>query len=512
MKVQRTDTGEYLSCNRKNFILEGGEGRVYAAGGSCVKIYKDPNGTIPPGKIDALSTLACDDILAPLAAVTHNGKPVGYVMKLAKYCIPVPRILPKGWRRSNGFDDPMTAILQLRSVFERIHAGGALVIDPNENNFLMRDDFSGLVAIDVDSYATRAYPATAILPIVKDPQYPGFSRGSDWYGFGLLAFALMVGCHPFKGSMAGYGRKAADITQRMKDGASALQASARLPPTCLPLDVIPGVWRDWLETHLHTSERPLPPTISGNGVAVAVQVFAASDVIYERVGDLPGWLPIGVKPGRRGFIELVGAELRADTVTEIDGRIHLLANGNLSELVRSPALGWAVGRTIGQVSKHSSQLFPGVAIQYALGSCFASILSRPGRCAQVRLREIEGARLISAKFAGGAGKPKKTGVLRVAVDRAGQIEVHTWAGLFPGAFAAHWIDEVDVASVEVAELDTGVAAISHPDGAEIFRVSKPSDRRMIKDPKLAAAVLTSDRGTLLAQLDDGVYSARLSAG
>ena len=507
MRVQRTDTGEHLACTRKNFILEGGEGRVYAAGNSCVKVYKDPNGTIPTGKIDALSTLACDDILAPLAPVTHNGKPVGYVMKLAKYCVPLPRILPKGWRKANGFDDPMTAVLQLRSMFERIHAGGALVIDPNENNFLMRDDFSGLVAIDVDSYATANYPATAILPIVKDPRSAGFSAETDWYGFALLAFSLMVGCHPFKGSMAGYGRKADEIIRRMKDGASALQSGAKLPPTCLPLDVIPGVWRDWLQAHLHTAQRPLPPTESGNGVALAVQAFGASDVAYERVGDLPGLLPNGVRAARRGFVEVDGHELRADAVTAIDGRIHLLTGGKLSEVVF--AMNRRSARLIGEVSKHSSQLFPGVAIQYALGSCFASVLSRPGRCAQVRLREIEGARLIDAKFAGGSGKPKKTGVLRVAVDRGGQVEVHTWAGLCPGAFAAHWMDEVDVASVEVAELDTGVAAISHPEGAEIFRVSRPADRRLIKDARLAAAVLTSDAGTLLVQLDDGVYSARL---
>lgn len=507
MRVQRTDTGAHVELTRRNFILEGGEGAVYADGDYAIKVYKNPDGAIPVGKISALAPLACDDILAPIAPVMSGSRPVGYVMKLAKQCLPLPRVLPKGWRASNGFDSAMEVVLQLRYLFERVHAGGALVIDPNDANFLMREDFSGLVAIDVDSYATGSYPATAIQKIVRDPSTKSFSKSfskeSDWYGFGLLAFALLVGAHPFKGSMPGYGRKAEEIIRRMVDGASALRTGAKLPPTCFPIDVLPGIWRDWFEVILHSNARPLPPT-SGYVRKMAAVAFKAVEVIFERLYDAPS-----LRGLRGGYVEVLGSKFRAEAVSEIGGRFHLLSSGKLYEVANMVALGRAVSKPVGTVSHHSTQLFPGVAIQYLLGSCYASILSRPGRCAQVRLKEIEGARLVDAKFAGGAGKPGKTGVLRVAVDRRGQIEVHTWAGLRPGKFDAHWSEEVDTATVEVAELDTGVAAISTAGGAELFRVSRPLQRRSVKSDRLATGVYSSDAGTLLVELSDGVYSAKL---
>lgn len=503
MRVQRADTGAHVELTRRNFILEGGEGAVYADGEFAIKVYKDPDGSIPVGKITALAPLACGDILAPIAPVMKGSRPVGYVMKLARDCLPLPRVLPKGWRSSNGFHDAMAVVLQLRSLFERVHAGGALVIDPNDANFLMREDFRGVVAIDVDSYATGSYPASAIQPIVRDPSTKAFSKESDWYGFALLAFALLVGAHPFKGSMTGYGRKAEEIIRRMTDGASALRKGAKLPPTCFPVDVLPAMWRDWLEVVLHSTERPLPPS-TGAAPQMATVTFKAAEVVFERL-----YGPPSLRTVRHGWATVLGTKFRAEAVSEIDGRFHLLASGKLFEVVKMVALGRAVAKVVGTISRHSTQLFPGVAIQHLLGSCFASILSRPGRCAQVRLKEIEGARLVDAKFAGGAGKPGKTGVLRVAVDRAGQIEVHTWAGLRPGKFDFHWSEEVDTASVEVAELDTGVAAISTPDGAELFRVNRPTERRLVRSDRLATGVYSSDAGTLLVELPDGVYSAKL---
>lgn len=504
MRVEREDTGAVVELTRSKFILEGGEGAVYRDGDFAIKVYKDPDQSISVGKIAALAPLACESILAPLAPVTLRSSPVGYVMKLAKRCLPLSRVLPRGWRSANGFGDAMAAVMQLRSLFERIHAGGALVIDPNDANFLMREDFSGLVAIDVDSYATANYPATAIQPIVRDPSSADFSKSSDWYGFALLAFALLVGAHPFKGSMPGYGRKADEIIRRMTEGASALRAGAKLPPTCFPLDVIPGAWYNWFETVFHSSDRPLPPVSCFVRKTIAAGFPRGTEVIFERLRDLPVKLPISP-----GFVIVEGSEFRADAVSSIDGRFHILSAGRISEIERKATLGRAIARHIGDVSRHSTTLFPGVAIQYLIGSCFASIFSRPRRCAQVRLREIEGAKLIDAKFAGGCGKPGKTGVLRVAVDRGGQIEIHNWCGLLPGKFAHHWLEMADAASIEAAELDTGVIAISTSEGAELFRADQPKNRRSVRSARLATGIYSSGAGTLLVDLADGVYSAKL---
>ncbi len=534
-KVRRRDTGAFVSIGKSNLLGRGGEGAVFIDGGDCLKVYWDRDKMVPAGKIKELSALAAENVLAPLDVLLDGPNQVGYVMRHATGCLPLPEILPKGWRRANGLtpEVAMRLVLGLRAAFSRIHGLEALVVDANEMNFLLRSDLSALVHIDVDSYGTRSYAASAILPAIQDPRtrppdldrpkiHPAFSAASDWYSFALLAFALMVGANPFKGSFSGYGKR--DLLKRMADGASALAPEAKLPPTCLPLDVIPGVWRSWFKTILHSAERPEPPT-SGDAVVLAVQAIAAAgEVELIRIGPLPlpvlaeGETPLG-KPLiiehfiRRGFALVRGqttVEIRADEVASIDGRIYVRVGGDLMELRYLETGGFKVlPRRVGSLAPHASRLFSGVAIQTLLGATFASALPRPGRCVEIRLRELEGSRVIAARFAGGAGKDGQTGVLRVAVDRAGQLEAHTWSGLTRSGFGHHNFEEVDVADVEVVELDTGVAVVSHPDGLMLFRPGSPEKTKIVKDDRLVGAPLSREAGTLLVDLPDGRYSVKL---
>ena len=529
MKVIRRDIGKSVTLGKRNFIAPGGEGKVYADGEYCIKIYHDPGRMIPEGKIKELAEIASPNVMAPLDIVLQGPHPVGYVMRAARSCLPLPQVFPRGWRDRKGFtpDVALRLVLSWRAAWVAIHAKGALGIDMNEMNFLLRDDFSALVHIDVDSYQTSNYPATAIVPSVRDPQHATFSQGTDWYSFALLSFALLVGAHPFKGRLSGYSPR--DLLRRMKDGASALQPGAKLPPTCLPLDVLPKAWRAWFETILHTSERPLPPNQAGDWKMVAVQVnVSAGNVILTRICRIgtrhylaTGRTPRGVKVGIKatsevGMVDVIIADsvrtqrVRADEISSIDGRIYLRAGEGLLEL-RYVELGKvkAVPHLVGSVSAHGTKLFRGVAIQNLLGAVWASILPRPGRCTQVRLAEIEGARLVDARFAGGGGKDGRTGVLRVAVDRQGQLELHTWSGLTRSGFDHHLSEDVDVASVEVAELDTGVAVVAHPEGLLLFHPGKPQKTKIIKDPRLAGHPISAEAGTLMVEIGQEAYSVKL---
>lgn len=519
MKVRRGDTGNLVDLGRTNFILAGGQGSVYADGDYCIKVYTDPSDMIPAGKLAELAPLGTKDIMAPLCAVTRKGDPVGYVMRRAAHCLPLPGIVSKAWRTDNGFgpDEALVAVLRLRALFAHVHAHSALVIDPNDMNFLLRESLDEVVGIDVDSYATEHYPGDAIQPIVRDPARSEFSSDTDWYGFGLLAFALMVGSHPFKGSMQGYGRGVDGILERMTDGASALRKESRLPASCQPLSVIPGNWRSWFEVIFHSSERPLPPDEAGQWKLVPCQTATGADsVVLTRIRDL---LPSGVlvndpypvtrTPGRVVSKTPVECRFPSEAAESSDGRVYVQHQGSVSELrtVRTGTLVRTVARRICRISRDSTVLYRGVAIQSTLGAVIAHIFPRSGQCTQVVLSEVVGARIVAAKFTGGSGKRRHTGVLRVTAIHQSGAKTHTWCGLDGQRFCHHQVD-YDV-PVEVAELDTGVAAASHPDGIVLFAPGAPHKTRLIKDPRLAGVRIEAEPGSLVAYLPDGVYSVKI---
>jgi len=64
--------------------------------------------------------------------------------------------------------------------------------------------------------------------------------------------------------------------------------------------------------------------------------------------------------------------------------------------------------------ENAPQLFEGVALQSLLGAWYASLLTGPGRCHQVRLAELDGAQVLDAKLQGG--------VLMVIAARVGRYE------------------------------------------------------------------------------------------
>ncbi len=573
-----------VSCNEQNFVAQGGEGAVYVDGENAIKIYERPELMIPAGKIAELSAIATEDILAPLGVVLRQDRPVGYWMKYASRCLPLPKIYPRSWRAKNGLDPAaaVVLVLALRNNYGHVHGeqclvnvtaptwkpGANLVIDGNDMNFLAREDLSGLVHIDVDSYKTASYPPTAIMESVRDPTTRDFTVETDWYSFAIVAFSLMVGIHPFKGTHPDY--KPGQMLERMKDGASALLPAVRLPKPCMPLDVIPPAWRTWLKGHFHHGDRSPPPT-SAAAVSVTmpkmvaatpgaivtltkvlgtdapvVHLVRSADGLFASLADgsfaigmrkfrlrgavNPAPDAVGVTPRLRqpvgfwlssagGWLkginlasgdDLVGV-LRADAVvTSEDGLVHLRRGEDLLEMryLEGDTIR-AIPERIGAVAARSSSLFPGVVVQSLLGATYASLLPKAGRCVQVRLKEIEGKRLVDARFVGGRGVDGKTGVLVVAVARRGQIDLHTWSGLWAaGRFEFHELEsDVGTPEINLAELDTGICIAVTADGA--VRIFKPGrvGGQMLQDEALSSARLHAGGGRLLALLDDGVYTA-----
>jgi len=247
MKVNLPGGGQ-ISLGTKEYVAQGGEGSIYVKGKSAYKIYADPRNVISIGKIQELSEITDPCVIKPEKILTSTkGKPVGYSMRFLDSTWPLCQVFTRSFRERNGISpqNMMDLVLRMRQGVENIHKANVLIVDLNEMNFLVDQGLTDIYFIDVDSYQTPHYPATALMESVRDRHSSKFSELTDWFSFGVVSFQMMVGIHPFKG-------KHPDIKgfdARMKDNISVFNPSVRVPKVCYSFDAIPDAYRSWYKSH-----------------------------------------------------------------------------------------------------------------------------------------------------------------------------------------------------------------------------------------------------------------------
>lgn len=262
------DTGSSLVLTPADHLATGGEGVVYLKGDTVYKVYLDSAKAMAAGldrKVAALAPFRKPGIAAPTGILRDKqGRFIGLSLPRAKgdaLC----RYFTNTWRDSVGFglDETRKATEAMRAIVGIAHAGGALLVDANEMNWLLDGDRP--TVIDVDSWQLPGFPATAIMPSVRDHSQKGFSEGSDWFAWAVVTFQLWTGVHPFKGTHPVFGRGA--LEERMKAHASVFDAGVRLPPAARPIGDIPPALRDWYARTFGSSERSAPPANLSSVVA-----------------------------------------------------------------------------------------------------------------------------------------------------------------------------------------------------------------------------------------------------
>jgi len=201
-------TGAQVLLGDSNYKTSGGEGDIYIEGDTVYKVCFEGS-MIPRQKFNELRALDHSKIIKPEDIILKDGKEVGYTMRLVPgNAQPLAGVLTKQFREREGVTPQkmMELVRQLRSGIQYIHdKGGYLVVDANEFNFMVTDDFEKLYFIDVPSYQTPSYPATAIMNSVRDWSVVQnghkweWSKLSDWYSFAILSWYMFTGIHPFKG-------------------------------------------------------------------------------------------------------------------------------------------------------------------------------------------------------------------------------------------------------------------------------------------------------------------------
>jgi hypothetical protein len=263
-----------VNLSKSNFIASGGEGSIYVHGDKAFKIYLNRSKMIPDQKIEELASIKNSNVIKPEDVLTLNNNPVGYSMRYVKDTYALCQLFtPAFKKRENVTQEVVLRLVRgTQDCIADIHSAGVLVVDLNEMNFLVDRDFSEVYAIDVDSYETTHYPATALMDSVKDWHANGkWTEGSDWFSWGIVSFQLFTGIHPYRGKH----KTLKNFSERMKANISVFNKSVTVPKIVSRFDtVIPAILRNWYEAVFEKGLREIPPF----DLQAVVQVVSVRDI------------------------------------------------------------------------------------------------------------------------------------------------------------------------------------------------------------------------------------------
>jgi hypothetical protein len=553
MKVRIKGGGD-VNLTKRNFLASGGEGEVYVHNGMAFKIYSDPSKMIPEAKIQELAGIKDPKVIKPLDIILKRNKPVGYTMSYLHNTYSLCQLFPKAFKQRNNLTPKkvLKLVQGMQESVRNIHNGGVLIVDANEMNFLVDENFKGVFFIDVDSYQTSNFPATALMDSVKDWKANGkWSNGSDWFSWGIVSFQMFMGIHPFKGKHP----SVKGLIHRMQQGISVFNGDVSVPKMVPSLDAIPQVYRDWYRAVFEDGKRVEPPfetcaviqvktlkpisssthldiveifdhhTFSEDVVKFAqmngLSVIVTNDQIEWTRGmsfrkrPMDGKIHLGVggsksepfygccKVSVQSFSrdwdakfyfledgEEIYSDLRCQSMMSYDGRVYIKSGEQILEVEplymgKKRIMG---SRVVANVMENATRLFEGVAIQDMLGSWYATVFPEAGKSYQGRLEELDGYKVIEAKY--------DSRVLMVIGSKGGRYDKFVYrfdrfgsvADVKPELF---WIDkDIVYSGINFVTLANGVCA--HIDENEdlilfstsIGTIKKISDSVLSNDMKL----------------------------
>lgn len=511
--------GGEVRLAKSDFKAQGGEGSIYVKGAHAYKLYTNPGRAIPPAKIQELSSLTLPNIIRPLELLLDaRNRAAGYSMRAVGRSYALCQLFPKAFRRRNNLT-PETALRLVRRMQEgvsHVHSKGVLVVDLNEMNFLVAEDFSEVYFIDVDSYQTPSFPASALMESVRDRHARCFSTSSDWFSFAVVSFQTFVGIHPYKGNhppTQGLADTLQKLDARMRANVSVLRPEVTVPASCLPFNLIPPAYLDWYRAVFDEGKRLPPPDDARAAVTLAApapQVFAGSSLFEFTLAkefDDEVVRHDGLVTVTRTSVYFGGERFelpRADALVVLTPRLrHLVAayveDGapRLRDLNDGRDLPLSIGceemalcggrlyvkqgeqvfaveflelgkkispgvRGAANVMMKSTRMFEGLAVQNMLGTYYASLFPAPGVCYQVRLPELDGYQLLDARLC--------RNVLLAVGARGGRYDrfVFRFADDFD-SYDVRVVGDVSSTDINFTVLDTGVVLHLDEEGAlELF--------------------------------------------
>jgi hypothetical protein len=297
----------------KDHRVTGGEGSVYVKNGQAFKLYLDPVKARSHGiedKIKLLASLKHPNIVAPTDVLLDDQhQVVGFYMPEVTGEALV-RTFSSAWRTPAGFgrEESVKLVEGMRETVSAAHTAGALMVDANEMNWLVKG--TEPLAIDVDSWQIGRFKATALMPSIRDYHAQAFSEVTDWFAWGITSFQVFTGIHPYKGVHPDFAKGA--LEARMRANASVFDSRVRLNSAVRSFSEIPAPLAAWYEKVFQGGERSVPPSARASAVqpgatrkTQARTIQGGGLIKHDRLLGLPGAvrlvLPNGIAIHDLGF-------------------------------------------------------------------------------------------------------------------------------------------------------------------------------------------------------------------
>lgn len=449
-----------VDLGQKNFLAKGGQGSVFNRGQIAYKIYDDPTKMLSLGKIQELSVLNHPNIIKPENIVLNNkNKIVGYTMKYVNGHV-LCQLFTKSFKQRNNVTekDTLQLVQKFYELVEFVHQKNILVVDLNELNWLVSDNFKEIYAIDTDGYQTKSFPATVIMDNIRDRHCKNnnFTKETDWFSWGILTSQLILGIHPYRGNHPKYTSLPINqrLDARMTDNVSIFNKDAKVPAICPPFDTIPSGLLAWMKAVFEEGKRIKPPKDFEQGIVIVVDIkhitgsdlfnindyFSSEEEIisyYSHHGDeifaghnkikfenkvysIPAKNPlfafssnnnqplcVYIDSGKLRVYNIVLQEelnvnINAINLMENNGTIYIQNNTQIFELkfVEFGKNITCVTNTVANVLDipGATKVFDGVVVQNMLGRYIASYFPQPAHCYQLNIKELDGYKIIDAKY------------------------------------------------------------------------------------------------------------------
>jgi len=546
MKVLIQGKTSVTNLEQNDFIGEGGEGKIFEKNNLVFKIYTDPKKVIKFEKIKELSVLDLKNIVKPLDYLLDSKNvPIGFTMESIKNTIPICKLFTNDFRKNNGVQEKSIAKLveKMQEIICYIHDKNILIVDGNEMNYLVsKVGFETPFFIDVDSYQTKSFPATAIMPSIRDLKTNGFSKLTDWYSFGVVSFQLFVGIHPYRGK-----HSIKSFEERVKKNISIFNKDVGIPPTVRDFSYIPSDYLEWYKKLFEKGERIPPPKVAGllNIVAVKVKIVKSTNnfeisfikdfpddiidikslfgTLYAKTrneiyightghritdsdtdiilteGSLDPIL-VKIKDNKLVLFDLIKKELIDPNIscTEkmvIDNTLYIRNEGTLTELgIYHYAKILVSVKSTWNIMPKSSLMLDGLVYQNVLGKAYLTIPVPSNSlslsfCFEVKIPELDGFRIISGKH--------ENKICMIIGEKSGKYYKFLIKFEVNYKYKVVSIDEVDLRSnLNFIVLTNGVCIhIDEDENVNVFFNSSRNDVTSIKDPDIDSSMNLSKDGT-----------------
>ena len=548
------------SLTQRNFIASGGEGSIYVKGNIAYKIYIKPSHMIPEAKIAELSSLTSPEIIKPEhVLLDERSTPIGYTMKYIERTTALCQVFTKAFKNRNNLrtKELLSLIQQFRNNVQHCHDNNILIVDLNEMNFLLDgSNFNKIYFIDVDSYQTRSYPATAIMDSIRDRHCKNkFNANTDWFSFGILTFQMLTGIHPYKGKHPTFK----NLEQRMDNNISVFNTDVSLPPIVDNFNnTIPETYRTWYKSIFEDGVRfPFPPSLDAVIITkpMRVRVITGTDnfdikevgeydfdiinfqswggheiiltsdglIIDKRLDKkVASYSHIGISPIYGHVVSAIiknnrlqlynvtaGQDIPFDfigvSLFSYNNRLYIVHGENISEIMFTETKGrlFVYIRPVCNILLNATQIFDGVAIQNLLGLYYISIFPESGVHQQIKIKELEGFRIVNAKY--------HNNILIVIGEHGGIYNRFIFK--FNDKYEYSIIETKDVSYTEInfTVLDNGICIYVNEDGfTELFFNRKDNNTvKLIQDTTLSGTKLFNKGNQTYFAKDNKLFSIRM---